>query len=324
VTANVFITIDTEEDQWGDYVSKNNSVENVYRLPELQRLFNRYGAIPTYLIDYPVASDNKAVNILSRFQGLGQCDIGMHCHPWNTPPIKEEISDHNSMMCNLEPKLVHSKLEMLHTKIEKGFGKAPSTFRTGRWGFGPWVADSLIRLQYKIDTSVSPFVDWSADGGPDYGNAPTGAYRLEPGEILKPRPDGRLMEVPATVGFYQKSFRRCQRTLKWINAHTSAKLRLKGILDRLGLLNFRWLSPELSSGEDMVRLAQTCLDNGSNYLNMSFHSNSMLPGCGPFVKDEDGLKRFLGEIETFLRFAAHKNLVFVPLSAACGNSPSSE
>jgi hypothetical protein len=320
VAASVFITIDTEEDQWGDYVSKNNSVENVYRLPELQRLFNRYGAIPTYLIDYPVASDNEAVDILSRFQGLGQCEIGMHCHPWNTPPIKEEICAHNSMMCNLEPALVNSKLETLHAKIEKQFGKSPSSFRTGRWGFGPSVADSLIGLQYKIDTSVSPFVDWSADGGPDYDCAPTRAYRFEPQEIFKPIPDGRLMEVPATVGFYQKNFRRCHRTLKWINAHTSQKLRLKGIFDRLGLLNFRWLSPELSSGKDMVRLAQACIDNGSKYLNMSFHSNSMLPGCGPFVKDRDGLDRFLKAIETFLRFAENKNLVFAPLSSAWENS----
>jgi hypothetical protein len=37
----VFITIDIEEDTWDVYKSTDNPVENVYRIPELQNLFDR-------------------------------------------------------------------------------------------------------------------------------------------------------------------------------------------------------------------------------------------------------------------------------------------
>jgi len=50
----VFISVDTEEDSWGDYQSRNLSTANAKRLPGFQRLCDRYGAVPTYLVDYPM------------------------------------------------------------------------------------------------------------------------------------------------------------------------------------------------------------------------------------------------------------------------------
>jgi hypothetical protein len=318
MTVHVYITIDTEEDSWADYHREKNPVQNLNRLERLQRLFDQYGCIPTYLINYPVAmSDNGSV--LREYLQKGTCEIGTHCHPWNTPPFEEPVNRRNSMMCNLPDDLILRKMTHLHETIRERFGIRPVCFRAGRWGFGAGVAEALQALGYKVDSSVSPFVDWSVEGGPDYRQAMTQAYRFRPGNIFTADQGGELLEVPPTIGFFQSNFRRANQIRNFITRYVPKKLKLIGILDRLQVLNFRWLSPELSSGKDMVRLAQACINNGSKYLNMSFHSNSMLPGSGPFVKDEDGLNRFLKDIETFLMFAAHKNLAFVPLSAACGN-----
>ena len=65
MSTKVFITIDTEEDNWGDYNDTVGTVDNIMVLPKLQSLFDKYGAMPTYLINYPVASQQGSINILS-------------------------------------------------------------------------------------------------------------------------------------------------------------------------------------------------------------------------------------------------------------------
>jgi hypothetical protein len=74
------------------------------------------------------------------------------------------------------------------------------------------------------------------------------------------------------------------------------------------LLNFGWLSPELSDSASMIRIASRALENGVRTLNMCFHSNSLQPGLSPFVRTEDDLGRFYGRIEAVLRFAAEKDI----------------
>ena len=161
MSIKVFITIDTEEDLWSDWRQKDNPVDNICRITILQDLFDRFGAIPTYLVNYPVVANENARNILRRVLENYRCEIGTHCHPWNTPPFEEEITIKNSMMCNLPHELLYKKINVVHEKIIKCFGIAPICFRAGRWGFGPDVAQCIYEHGYKIDTSVSPFCDWT-------------------------------------------------------------------------------------------------------------------------------------------------------------------
>lgn len=53
------ITIDAEEDQWGPASSGTTSVTNIQQIPSLQKVFDEYGVVPTYLLTYPVAQDGK-------------------------------------------------------------------------------------------------------------------------------------------------------------------------------------------------------------------------------------------------------------------------
>ena len=83
------VTVDVEEDQWGIIPPCDATVRNVRRLPTLQRLFNDFGIVPTYLLTYPVVSDPHASRHPATILDGGECEIGTHCHPWTTPPYEE-------------------------------------------------------------------------------------------------------------------------------------------------------------------------------------------------------------------------------------------
>ena len=311
----VFFTIDTEEDNWGDYRTVGNTTENVAQIPLIQDIFDHYGAMPNYMINWPVVMDNRSRDVLLKILAKGKCEIGNHCHPWNTPPFEENIEARNTMMSNLPYGLIKKKITNLHQAIIDRMGVAPRCFRTGRWAFSSNVARVIHDLGYKVDSSVTPFIDWSSYHGPDFRRAQSTIYRFNPNNILRPEADGTMLEVQASIGFYQKNFRRNQLIRNSIANGPLAKFRIIGILDRLKLLNLRWLSPELTNGLDMIRLSKAFMKTGHQFLNMSFHSTSLLPGKSPFVRDHNQLKSFLERIEMFLNFATKQGFTFAPLSS---------
>jgi hypothetical protein len=300
----LIITIDTEEDNWAHYRTTDNPVENIEKIVQLQALFDRFEVKPTYLVTYPVATNPRSVAILKAILDAGKCEIGTHCHPWNTPPFEEEISERNSMLCNLPEDLVYRKLECLHEVISNNFDVLPVSFRAGRWGFGSSVARSLARLGYLVDSSVSPYVDWSVYHGPDFSAFPLRPYRFDLDDILTPRADGALLEIPATVGFLQGDFARCQKWTKACETNISKKFHLKGILSRVGLLENAWLSPEQSNSKTMIRLARHIEKMKLPCLNMSFHSTSLVAGLSPFVRDWEDERIFLQNIKELLIHAS--------------------
>ena len=175
----LFITIDTEEDLWGGYTERNPPLKNIENIPLIQSVFNKHSAIPTYLINYPVATDRYSINLFKNIFDQKRCDIGTHCHPWNTPPFDNEPqNEHNSFICNLPKDLVEKKICTLHNAIKRNFNFSPVTFRAGRWGVGRDVIDVIHKLGYKIDTSVTPFQDWDDIGGPKLNLTFNEAYCL--------------------------------------------------------------------------------------------------------------------------------------------------
>jgi len=311
----VFITIDTEEDTWSQDKATGNCCDNISQIPQIQELFDRYGAIPTYLVSYPVAADAHSVIILRDIVERYRCEIGTHCHPWNTPPFEENISNH-SMIYRLPYKMMKEKIEALHEAIIRSFKVAPVCFRAGRWGFGSEVSKVIHNLGYQVDTSVTPYFDWTEYDGPDLTEAPNFMYRFDPENVLEEKRGGCLLEVPATTGFLQKHFKICNSIRKKIRRGILHRYHLLGVLDRLRVLNLRILSPESCSGKDMIKLSRKFILSGQHYLNMSFHSNSLLPGRNPFVHNEQDLKNLLHNIEVFLQFAKEEGMSFSPLSGA--------
>jgi hypothetical protein len=157
----------------------------------------------------------------------------------NTPPYEDEINEFNTMMCNLPRELVDKKMERLHFAIVEHLNIIPVCFRAGRRGFNGGVAQIIKNLGYKIDSSISPFVDWSEYHGPDFSRGHSKAYMFEPDNLMEPSQNGSLLEVPPTVGFYQINGRFCYSLRKRLRGESLSRLHLLGILDRMRLLNFR-------------------------------------------------------------------------------------
>lgn len=315
------VTIDTEEDQWGRYVAGDHTLNNISQITRLQSLFDEFAVIPTYLITYPVATDKTAVSLLNGILQKGRCEIGTHCHPWNTPPYREEMTERNSMLCNLPADLQKEKLARLHEAIVESFGGAPITFRAGRWGYGKHIAASLHSLGYKVDTSVLPFVDWSRQYGPNFSEANSVPYRFHHDHIFTAHPSGPMLEVPATVGFAglaSASFERANKVHHFLTRPPCNLIRAAGLLHRVGILQKIWLSPENSTGEEMITLARSMMQRGAQVLNLFFHSPTLQPGLTPFVRNESDTREFMERIKVFLRFAADAGIEPIALGRTPG------
>jgi hypothetical protein len=156
MTMKLTITIDTEEDDWGNFASSGQTLHNIAMIPRLQEIFDAFGVKPTYLITYPVATDAECICVLGAIEKSGRCEIGTHCHPWNTPPFVEGINDRNSMLCNLPSVLQYEKIHNLHETIVSNFGVVPTSFRSGRWGYDKDVAETLISRSGFFDGSSTP------------------------------------------------------------------------------------------------------------------------------------------------------------------------
>lgn len=310
----LLVTIDTEEDNWGTYIPTGATVENVARLPRLQELFDSFEVRPTYLVTYPVVTDKRAVSILKKLLETGKCEIGTHCHPWNTPPLEEEPNERSSMLCNLTEELQYRKMECLHEAIVRNLGIVPRCFRAGRWGFDQTVGANLYKLGYEVDSSISPFMDWSEHFGPDFSDRFPLPYRFSPHDVFRQSAGGPMVEVPITIGFAQKDFARCNLILKRLMKSRLRRLKAVGILYKLRLLNRIWLSPEISSTREMKRLTLTMAGNNYPLLNMTFHSPAIVPGLSPFVKTPDDEQRFLQRTRTYLSFARQKGIDSIVLS----------
>src|SRR3546814_8689236 len=67
----------------------NTSVSAIAAQGPAQQIFARHDIVPTYVVDYPVATTPAAVAVLKSFFDQGACRIGTHLHPWVNPPFQE-------------------------------------------------------------------------------------------------------------------------------------------------------------------------------------------------------------------------------------------
>ena len=310
----LIITIDVEEDNWANYDKYNYSVKNIEKIPDLQCLFDKYDVIPTYLVNYPVAINIKAINIFKEILKYNKCEIGTHCHPWNTPPFDGPNGNSNSMLCNLPEDVQYNKLKYLHEVIVDNFCISPISFRSGRWGFNHTVAKNIYKLGYRYDTSITPFTNWKPEGGPDNSKIDSNIYFIYPNT----ENDGNnyLLEVPATIGLIGLLSENKYFLNKIYNINIDYMLKrfkIYTIMRLLGIYEKMWLSPENSTLEEMIRLTE--LIRGKRYfLNMFFHSGSLMAGNTPFVPDTKSQKNFFKKIDLYLNYIKNIGIESIRLS----------
>ena len=296
MTPELLIVVDTEEEfDWTAPFSREcTATRTIPAQARAHEIYDRFGLVPTYVVDYPVATDPDAVAFLRALKDAGEAEIGAHLHPWVTPPHAEDVTARNSYHCNLPPALERAKLEALTDAIHAAFGERPTVFKAGRYGFGPSTQRALIDLGYRIDCSFVPHTDLSGDGGPDYRGVPDVPHWLDEG--------AGLLEVPLTVGFLGAAAGLGPRVDGLFDHAGAGRLRIPGALARAGLIARSRLTPEGTPAEEQCRLIEAMVRRGHRTFSLTYHSPSLAPGHTPYVRDEADLARFLAAIETVLTF----------------------
>jgi hypothetical protein len=294
--ARLSLVIDTEEEfDWSAPFSRANTrVSAMRHIGRAQALAEPYGLRPTYVIDYPVATQRLGYEELRESAANGRCVIGAHLHPWVTPPFEEGVSNANSFTCNLPPALQHAKIRELTTAIEANLGVKPRTFKAGRYGIGADTLDLLETLDYDADVSVNPCMNFRAIQGPDFT-----AFDSRPFWFGQ---HSRMLEVPCTHGYIGWARTAGGPFRRFAEARVGELLRLPGILARSGVVNRVMLSPEGNSLAEMVSLTRTLLADGLRMFSLTFHSPSLEPGHTPYVRSRGELDDFLKRIQGYLEF----------------------
>lgn len=292
----LLVIVDAEEEfDWGSLPSSSSCVRSMRRQELAQRIYARYGIVPTYAVDYPVASQEEGYLPLVPFVADGTCEIGAQLHPWTNPPLEEEMNERNTFAGHLPEALEYEKLRVLTEVITDNFGRRPILYRAGRYGVGPNTAKILSQLGYQIDCSVLPLHDLRPKFGPNYRLSPTRPYWFGPGNSL--------LEIPVTAGMTGALSAKAPSLHFLAFTGLAESLRLPGLLARLRLLDRIRLSPEGTSLKEAIRLTRILVRrDGRRLLVLSYHSPSLVPGNTPYVRTKAELVRFFYWIEAYLDF----------------------
>ena len=289
----VLLTIDTEEEfDWeGPFTRDRHGLKHVEAIPRFQAFCEEIGAHPVYLVDWPIATDARAVEIIGDALRRRKADIGAQLHPWVNPPFEEEVNARNSYAGSLPVELEKAKLSALCEQIDKAFGTAPLIYRAGRYGLGPNIADILKANGIAIDTSVRSLFDYRAQSGPDYSHHPITPYWVD---------DARqLLELPVT-SVYWGLLRQMGRQLHRAQRHVPTMF---GGFSRLRLLERIALTPEGVTAEEAIRGIDIALNQQLPVLVLSLHSPTLAPGFTPYTRtadDVEALYAWLREIYAYL------------------------
>jgi hypothetical protein len=290
------VVVDTEaEFDWSAPGPRRGAgVTTVKAQTATQRIYARYGVRPTYVLDYPVSSTPEGYEFIRDLLRSGACEIGAHLHPWDNPPVIEELTDGNSYPGNLPCALEREKLVRLTEIIHRNLDVAPRIYKAGRYGVGQNTARILAELGYEIDLSVLPGIDLRRQLGPDFSRCGARPYWFgsEPA----------LLEIPLTIGYtgLLAGTGRMARMLTmnpWVKA-----LHVPGVLARLHVVDRVVLTPEGMTFEEQRRLTRKMVRDGHRIFSLAYHSPSLAPGNTPYVRNAADLQVFLKRIEQYLEF----------------------
>ncbi len=265
------VTIDVEPDNvWAN--THSFSFENIRYLSAFHHLCQDYGVRPTYLVSWSVANNDECVGFLNVLLRQGNCEIGIHPHLWEIPPLIEtEKTGIAWVGPHYATDVLEAKITSLVNLITQKFG-APKSHRAGRWGIDSRQVAILAALGIRVDTSIIPGVNWSSTGVLDHTHAPLAPYYMDNTDIFKYGASS-LLQVPCTI---KPSFCFYGLEKKWP---------ISAVLKHIGL-GYCWLrvSP-FATETEMLNTCQWAIKRFT-HLNLMSHSSEFMPAGSPYWKTE--------------------------------------
>jgi hypothetical protein len=302
----VTVTIDTEVDK--DATWRISSPATFRAVTDavpalLTPLFERYGVVPTYLLSAEVIEDDAASDVLA---DLGsRAELGTHLHPQFVEPMRTldastmagRLADDIQAQCGREVEA--AKLTSLTRLFRDRFGRAPTSFRAGRYGASRHTLELLAGLGYLVDSSVTPGLLWRyPEGRVDHRS-------WEPTPRWVETTAGRILELPLSIR---------------AGGCLAAPLqRLPELGRRMGRKAFgrraehQWLRPSWNGAAELVGYAKA---SDEPVLVCMFHNIELVAGASPYADDDAGVRRILAALEGFLAHCRARGDEFVGLTAA--------
>ena len=292
----LLITIDTEgDDLWSR--PREITTRNAEYLPRFQSLCERFGFKPVYLTNYEMAMSDAFVEFARDALARGACEIGMHLHAWNSPPLVPLTSDdfhYQPYLIEYSDAVMKEKIRIVTRLLEDRFDQRMISHRAGRLGFDGRYAAMLLDEGYRVDCSVSPGLDWrdtpgdpNGNGGTDYRAFPDRPYFLDPSDISVPSTGG-MLEVPMTIRSSGLS-----RRAPWVYRIPL----LRQTANRLVSPALNHLCPAQSDLSGMLRAVREGRAEGAAHMEFTLHSSELMPGGSPTFRDAADIERLYQDLE---------------------------
>ena len=266
------ISLDVEEEGlFSGRYPRESGVTNVAELRRLEFIPREFGLPLTLLVSYRVARDPAACGVLARWRDLYRAEIGVHLHPWSTPPFADLNWPEPVPAEQLPLPLLRDKFAHLVQAVQDSLGGTPASFRMGRFDFGPKVLGLLPEFGLQVDSSIVPLTLKGA-----------GAYFLAPAEPFPLLPD--LWEVPLTLVPLVASLPRALARLALLCPGASGR----HLLSRFKYWGATGIQPAWFPLASMRLAAGLHRRRGGRVLTMFFHSSELKPGASPAVPHGGG------------------------------------
>lgn len=278
------LTVDTEGDNLWTY-KKGDAIttENTNFIPRFQSLCEKYEIPPVYLTNYEMALDKDFVKLAKSWHDSKLCEIGIHLHAWNNPPIVDLKARYlgQPYLIEYENQVMHNKFNVLFDLISSNFGVEPKSHRAGRWAMNDEYFKLLNEFNITADCSYTPFIDWSMHYGETRGGCDYSTVDIRPSMIQG------VWEVPATV-----------RKIR--NAPIDLPRRIKSLISPRSC----WLRPATQNISTMKRVIDIVeKENETNYLEFMIHSSELMPGCSPYFPDSESIEILYQKMTAIFEYA---------------------
>ena len=321
---NLVVTIDTEGDNQWDH-GRGVTVENMKYVPRFQELCEKYDIKPTYLVTSEICDDNFSREFLGVLNISGRAEIGCHLHSWTTPPFEEKpgfrYNDKNhSYASELPPGLLKSKLKNLTDQIKVSFGKNPTSFRSGRYGFNDEVARELVKNGYLVDSSVTPYTSWKSHPGLADGNGGPDFIDKGPFPYYFNYQEGTLLEIPVTILPTRYPLNKYSSVAEFYFRNVDTSFILRAFRKAFFRNQPMWLRPYVWMTNNILNeVVDEALKLKLPYIVMMFHSSELMPGCSIYRPDIHSIEVLYNLLGSFFKDMQDRKVESVTLTEAAIN-----
>lgn len=289
---SLLVTVTVESDCPRGAVPARTSLRNLEGVARLQRLCDRFGVRPTWLLTWPAVQ--AELPTIDAALAQGRCEVGACLQPWVSPPFAASEDRLRAVYPNaIAASAVEAKLARLTDDIAARFGR-PRSHRAAGHGLNGALLQSLERLDYRIDSSATPYVDGRRDGGVDWREAPEVPW-FPDRQWPSRRGSSPVLQVPVTVGWDRalpEPWLRLSVRSGWFGAHRALPgARLVG------------LDPVRADGATLDQLAEVLVARGLPCLNVALRSHELVAGQSAACPTAEDVDRVFAHLEGFFRTA---------------------